>query len=130
MRLSPLNNANQQAAQSFRFQRAMVITMISVRMMQMAVNQIIHVIAMRNSRMAALWSMNMPAGVFLGGKRRGAVRRIAFADLDDVFVYLPLVWVVQMAVMQIIHMIAMFDRRMSAVRPVNVSVVSVCCAGI
>lgn len=104
--------------------------MVPVRVVQMAINQIIHVIAMGNRRMPAVRSMNMPGSVFLDGKSGRATRRVFLADLDDVFIHMPLMRVMQMPIMQIIHMIAVFDRRMSAVRPVNVSVIGVCRASI
>jgi hypothetical protein len=40
-------------------QRTMIIAMISMRMMQASVDQIINVIAVRNSLMTTVWSMLM-----------------------------------------------------------------------
>jgi hypothetical protein len=101
---------------------AVIIAVIAMRMVQAAVAQIIEMIAMRHEFMAAIL---MSA---LAGSRNAGVR-IEVADFDDVFVIVVAMSEMQMTVVEVIHVIAMPDARVSAVFGVRVSVVGVRGAG-
>ncbi|APA90320.2 hypothetical protein BJG93_32410 (plasmid) [Paraburkholderia sprentiae WSM5005] len=103
--------------------RAVVVAVIAVRMVQVAVDEIVDVIAMRHRFMAAPRSVNV-ARVMAAAARRALVR-IFGAHFKPVLVYMIAVRVMQMTVMQLINMIVVLDRSMSAVRAMLMVVVSV-----
>jgi len=106
-------------------QRAVIIAMVAVRMMQVAVYQIIDVIAMRNRLMPATRTMHVVGGMSAAAMVRGANLRIGLGYGDDVLVHVIAVRMMQMAVVQIIHVTVMDDCRVSAVRAVLVGMVGV-----
>lgn len=101
---------------------AVIIAVIAMRMVQASVAQIVEMIAMRHEFMSAIL---MSA---LAGSRNAGVR-IEVADFDDVFVIVVAMSEMQMTVVEVIHVIAMPDARVSAVFGVRVSVVGVRGAG-
>jgi hypothetical protein len=94
--------------------------MITMGMMQSAVYKIVDMVTMRHRFMSAVWTVRVRA-VDL----RRALRRICCADRDDMFIHVILVHVVEMAIVQIVHMTVMANRSVSAVRAMLVSVVGV-----
>lgn len=103
----------------------MVVTMSFMRMMQMSVHQIIHMIAMRHRFVTAAFSVHMPGLVRLTGMASSASGRIRFRHFQCVFVKMSFMRMMQMPVMQIIHMPLVQYRRMPAVRAVHVRMVVV-----
>jgi hypothetical protein len=89
----------------------MIIAMITVRMVQPAVYEVIDMIAMRHLCMSAAWTVSMRA-VDL----RGAVHGICGIDRDDMFVHMILVHMVKMIIVKIVHMAVMANRGVSAIR--------------
>lgn len=59
--------------------------MIAVRMVQASIDQIIHMVAMRNRRVTASWAMLMRRIVSAGGVLRRTVVRIRGSDFDHMF---------------------------------------------
>lgn len=104
----------------------MIVAVIAVRMVQMSIDQVIDMIAMRDCFVATVWTMNM-AGVMAGALvGRRARSRISVADFDDVFFHRAIrVHVVQMSVVQIVDMITMLDTGVLAVGTVDVVMVGV-----
>jgi hypothetical protein len=100
-----------------------VVAVIAVRMVQVAVDEIVDVIAMRHRFMAAPRSVNVTRVVAAAARR--ALVRIFRADFELVLVYVIAVRMMQMTVMQIINVIAVLDRGVSAVRAMLMVVVSV-----
>jgi hypothetical protein len=94
--------------------------MITMGMMQSAVYKIVDMVTMRHRFMSAVWTVRVRA-VDL----RRALQRICCADRDDMFIHVILVHVVEMAIVQIVHMTVMANRSVSAVRAMLVSVVGV-----
>ena len=94
--------------------------MITMGMMQSAVYKIVDMVTMRHCFMSAVWTVRMRA-VDL----RRALQGICCADPDDMFIHVILVHVVEMAIVQIVHMTVMANRSVSAVRGMLVSVVGV-----
>jgi hypothetical protein len=92
--------------------------MVTVRMMQPAVDEIVDMVTMRHRFMAAVRTVHVRA-VDL----RRAVHGIFIADRDDMFVDVILVHMVQMAVVKIIHMAVMANRDVPAFRAMLMSVV-------
>src|ERR1700730_7988202 len=94
--------------------------MIAVRMVQPAVDEIVEMVAMRDLFMSAVWTVRMCA-VDL----RRAARGICATDGDDMFVDMILVHVVEMAVVQIVHVAVMANRGVPAIRAMLMRVVGV-----
>jgi hypothetical protein len=80
----------------------MIVAVVAMRVMQPALYQVVDVIAMRDLGMAA-------AIVAAGTCNRHAVRGICFPHGDYVFIIMPVVRVVQVALMEVIHMVLVGD---------------------
>ena len=90
--------------------------MVAVRMMEATLDKIVGVIAMRDRGMTAVRTVNVPDLVALVPVVRRALVRVSVADLDNVFVDAVGRLTVQMAVMQIVDVVAVLDPDMSAPR--------------
>jgi hypothetical protein len=110
-------------ARSREVNRAVVVAVIAVRMVQVAVDEIVDVIPMRHRFVAAAGSVNV-ARVVAAAARRALVR-IFGAHFEPVLVYMIAVRMMQMTVMQIINVIVVIDCSMSTVRAMLMVVVSV-----
>ena len=104
----------------------MVVAVIAVRMMKASVHQVIHVITMRNGSVAAIGAVNVLPVVAFGAKR--AFVGIRGADGDSVFIHVVAMRMMQMAVMKIIHVVAMHDGNVSATFAMDVGMIGVSCA--
>ncbi|KVK90912.1 hypothetical protein WS93_35200 [Burkholderia cepacia] len=100
----------------------MVITVVAMRVMKAAVDQIIDVIAVRYGLVSAPRTVHMTR-LMVTAVRRTFVR-IFRADLDLVFIDMIAVRVMQVAIMEIIYMVAMLDCGVTAVRAMLVVMVS------
>jgi hypothetical protein len=96
----------------------MIVAVIAVRMVQPSVHQEVDMIAMRHGFVSAV-----PAMLVRAAGLRGAVHRVCRADRDDMLVDMVTVHVVQMAIMQIIDMTVMANRRMPTARAMRVDVI-------
>jgi hypothetical protein len=94
--------------------------MITMGMMQSAVYKIVDMVTMRHRFMSAVWTVRVRA-VDL----RRALRGICCADRDEMFIDVIPVHVVEMTIVQIVHMTLVANRSVSAVRAMLVSVVGV-----
>lgn len=97
----------------------MIVAVIAVLMVQTAVDDIVGMIAVRNRFMTAVCAVNMP---FAAVNRMAAVR-IEGVDTQTVFIVMPIVFMMKMAVMQIIDMPFVLDGSMTAARTVNMRVI-------
>ena len=98
--------------------------MIAVRMVQPAVYEIVNVVAMRHRFVSAIWTVYVRAMDF-----RRALHRVCGIDRDSVLIHVVLVHMMEMAVMKIIHMAIVADRRVPATRTMLVGVVVVVLLG-
>ena len=89
----------------------MIITMIAVRMVQVTVNKIINVIPMRHRLMSALRAMHMPRRVTAAAGR--ALIGIFRTHLDGMFIHMLAVWMMEMAIMQIVDVITVANGRVA-----------------
>ncbi len=124
-RISRFRHAFQSHAvsRSREVNRAAVVAVIAVRMVQVAVDEIVDVIPMRHRFMAAPRAVNV-ARVVAAAARRALVR-IPGAHFEPVLVDMIAVRMMQMTVMQIINVIVVLDCSMSTVRAMLMVVVSV-----
>lgn len=78
----------QSIAQLLRFHlnRAVVVAVIAMRMVEMAIDEVVHVIAVRNLRMTAIRAVDMPFFVVAFQMGAGAAVRISRRNGDDALV--------------------------------------------
>ena len=99
--------------------------MIPVGMMQVAINEIVYVVAVRNLFMTTSWPMHMTWLVACTGMVRGAGIRIRVRHLNRVLVNMIPMRMVQMTIVQVINVTVMFYHRMTAVGAMFVGMVFV-----
>jgi hypothetical protein len=108
----------------FDLQRAVIVAMAVMRVMQVAVYQVVDMISMRHRIMAAIGTVHVPflvANTLMIGRASVRVRCVHF---NHVFINMIPVHMVQVPVMKIIDVFVMTDRLMPAVWPVLVRVAS------
>lgn len=101
----------------------MVVAVISMRVMQVAIHQIVDMIAVGNRLMAAPGTVNM-VGVMpptLVGRRTAI--RIGITDLDHMLVDMILVRMMQMPIVKVVDMAVVLDSRVAAARAMFVLMV-------
>jgi hypothetical protein len=101
----------------------MVVAVIAVRMVQVAVDEIVDVIPMWHRFMATPRSVNVARLVAAAARR--TLIRIFGAHFEPVFVYMIGMRMVQMAVMQIIDVTVVLDCGMPTVRAMLMVVMGV-----
>jgi hypothetical protein len=93
--------------------------MLTMLVVQPAIDEIVNMVAMRDRLMATTLVMDMVLAVAAGPASLVASVRIYIGDLDHMLVDVILMRVVQTTVMQIVDMVLMLHRRMAAIRPMN-----------
>lgn len=96
-----------------------------VRVMQVAVDEVVDVIAMRYRLVSAPVAVLVICLVAVAGVIGGTDRGIGIVDGDHMLVHMILMRTVQVPVVQVVDMIAVLDGDMAAVRTVDVVVVAV-----
>jgi putative membrane protein len=102
-----------------------VVAVVAVLVMQAAVDDVVDVITVRYGFVAATFAVN----VAVAGVNWMATVRIGFIDAKGVLVVVAVVFMVQMAVVQIIDVAFVFDGSVAAVCAVNVVMMFVGFAG-
>src|SRR5689334_23274742 len=87
----------------------MVVAVVAVRMVQVALDEVIHMIAMRNRFVAAAGAVDVALGVAAAGVGRGAGSGILATDVDLVLLDLAARGMVQVAVVQVIDVPIVLD---------------------
>lgn len=95
--------------------------MIAMLMMQTAVHNVINMVAVRHRLVPAAFAVDMITALM------GMIASIGigFVHIQHMLVIMAVVLVVQMAVVEIIHMVAVFNGRMAATGTVDMIVVFV-----
>jgi hypothetical protein len=109
---------------SRQLQLAVVVAVVAVRVMQVAIDQIVDVVAVGDRLMAAAGTV-LVIGRVSAALVLVATVGIAVAHLDRVLVDVDLVRMVQVAVVQIVDVIAVAHGDMTAVRAMAVFVIAV-----
>ena len=94
----------------------MIVAVVAVLMMQAAVDDVVDVITVRYGFMAATFAVN----VAVAGVNRMAAVRVGFIDTQGMLIIVAVVFMVQVAVVQIIDVAFMLDGSVAAVCAVNV----------
>jgi hypothetical protein len=118
----PFNRGLERGSALHHLHRPVIIAVVAVRMMEPAVHEVIGVITVRDSLMSAARTVNMPALV-RGG--RLATIRIGGVHRQRVLVVMPVMRVMQMAVVQEINMAVVLDGGVTATGSVLVIVIRV-----
>jgi hypothetical protein len=103
----------------------MVITMITVGMVQMAAHQVVDVVAVWNGFMTAARPMHVTRIVPAAPVFRRAAIGIRRRYLNEMFVNVAVVRVMQVSVVQIVDVVAVLYCGMSAIGPVYVRMIGV-----
>lgn len=95
--------------------------MVAVLVVQTAVDDVVDVVAVRHGFVAAAFAVNV-AGAIVGWV---AAVGIGFVHFQSVFVIVAVVFVVQMAIVQVVNVVVVFDGGVAAALAVNVVVMLV-----
>ena len=106
-----------------QLQLAVIVAVVAVRMMQVARDEVVDVIAVRDRLVSAARRVNMSLGVTRAAVRRGAGRRVDRTDLEDALVHVAIVVVVEMAIVEVVNVVAVADCEVTAVSAVDVIVI-------
>ena len=93
--------------------------MVAVRMMQVAINQIVHMVPMRYRFVTTCRPMLVTCVVTGATMLRSALVGIGRRDLDDMFIDMVALDVMEMPVVQIVDMAVMLDGCVSAIWAVD-----------
>lgn len=104
---------------------SVMVAVILMRMVEMAADEEVDVVAVRNAGMAAVSGVNVAHLVALAGVIGRALRGIVGVHVQCVFLALLAILMMQMTVVQIVDMIAVFDRGVPAVSSVGMIVLLV-----
>jgi hypothetical protein len=100
-----------------------VVAVVAVRVMQVAVDQIVGVVAVRHRFVAAAGAVPMVCVMAAAAMIRGAAVGIARADGDDMLVDMAVVRVMKVAVMQVIDVAVVAHGDVAASRTVGMRMV-------
>ncbi len=101
----------------------MMIAMISMGIMQVAVYQITDVVSMRHRLMSTPGTMHMIVGMAVAFMPSRTPRRVLIVHRQHVLVVVIPMGMVQVAVMEIVHMTVVPNRRMPTIRSMFVIVI-------
>ena len=103
----------------------MIVAMVAVRMVKVAIDEIVDMVAVRDGLMSASRPVHMARLVSGTTVIRRAAIRVFGRHFNGVFVHVIGMRVVQMPVVQVIDMIAVAHRRMTAGRAMLMRVIGV-----
>lgn len=89
--------------------------MVAVRVMQVAVDEVVDMVAVRYCFMAATWAVYMAGVVAAAFVLGSASIWVLGADFNDVLVDMVAVRVMEVAIVQVIDVVAVFDGGVAAV---------------
>ena len=101
----------------------MIVTVPIVRVMQVPVDKVVDVIAVRHRVVAAARTVDVAVLVSVAAMARCAGIRVSFVDGDRALVDMIAVHRVEMPVVQVVDMAVVLDGTMPAMRSVNVTVI-------
>jgi hypothetical protein len=91
-----------------------VVAVPLVGMVQVALDKIVSVVAVRNRLMSTTGPMRVPAVVRSAGMARGAGGRIRATFAEGMFIHMARVGVVKMTLVQVVNVILVFNGGVSA----------------
>lgn len=103
----------------------MVVAVVAVGVVEVAVDQIVDVVAVGHGLVSAAGAVDMAVLVTGAPVFRGASGRVRLADLDHVLVHVVSVGVMEVAVVEVVHVVPVLDGDVAALGAVDVVVVLV-----
>lgn len=103
----------------------MIVAVVAMRVVQAAIDEVIDMVAMRHGFMSAAGAVDVARFVSAAILTRRAAIRVGLANRDDVLVHMVAMRVMQVAVMQVVHVVPVAHGGMPAARSVFVVVVRV-----
>ena len=101
----------------------MIVAVVAVRMVEMPIDEVVDVIAVRHGLVAASGTVDVvrivPRAAMLGG----AADRVGLVDGERMRIDVVVVCMVQRAVVQVVDVVAVNDGRVSAIGAVNVGMI-------
>lgn len=107
------------------FNCPMIVAVVAVRKVEMSINEIIGVIAMRYSFMTTVCTVRVVRIVAVADVAVGADVKVGLANGDDMLINVSLMKAVQMTVVQVIDMALMLNGGVTAVGAMLVGVILV-----
>lgn len=109
-------NSRERLARSVgdHLERTVIVAVTAMRVMQAAIDEIVDMVPMRYRFVSAARSVDVPGLVTFVPVFRGAAIGVCLAHLDDMLVDVTIMGMMQVAVMQIIDVIAVTDGNMPA----------------
>ncbi|EWH01424.1 hypothetical protein Q427_14160 [Halomonas sp. BC04] len=98
----------------------MVVAVIPMGMVQMAIHQVVDMVAVGHRLMAAPGTVDMVWVMPLALVARRAAIRVGVTDLDHMLVDMILMGMMQMPIVKVVDMAVVFDSRVAAARAVLV----------
>ena len=103
----------------------MVVAVIAMRVVQVAIDQIVHMVSVRHRGVTAARPMNVIRSVRGAGVLRRASARIGRRDRKDVLIHMVAMRMVKMTIVEIVDVPFMLYRHMATLRAVLVFMVVV-----
>jgi len=104
---------------------AVIVAVAVVRMMQVAIHHVVHVIAVRNLLMTAVGTVNMARRMSAAIVLWGALVRVVSAGADPVIINVTVVYIVHVAIVKVIGMPIVANSGVAAIRTVRMGVLFV-----
>ena len=103
----------------------MIVAVAVVCVVQVAVHEVVDVIAVRHGRVATRGAVDVTGLMAVARVPRRAARGMRRIDVDHALVDMSAVCVMEVAVVQVVDVAVVLDRVVSAARPVDVLVLVV-----
>jgi hypothetical protein len=100
----------------------MVVAVTIVRVMQVTVHHVVHVIAVRNLLMTAVGTVNMARLMSAAIVPWGALVRVVSAGADPVIINVTVVYIVHVTIVKVIGMPIVANSGVAAIRTVHMGV--------
>ena len=107
--------------------RPVVVAMVAMRMMEVAVHEVVNMVTMRNGGMPAFGAVNMLRGMFGGSISRRAFVGIGRINGDGMFIHMVAMRMMKMASLKVVYMPFMPDGGVAASGRVDVRRIRVGC---
>lgn len=101
----------------------MIVAVVAVRMMQVALHEVVDMVTMRDRGVPASRTVHMSFLMSTAGMPPGTAVRMGGVDLDDMFVHVTGMGMVQVPVVQVVDVVAVLDGGVTATRAVLVRMV-------
>ncbi|MCO7233471.1 MULTISPECIES: hypothetical protein [unclassified Cobetia] len=103
----------------------MIITVVTMGVVQVAIDQVVDVIAVRNRFVTATRTMYVIRRMSIAAMLRCAGIGIYRSYLDDMLIHVVFMGMMQVTVMEVVNVVAMLDAGMATIRAMLMGMISV-----